>query len=287
MDNDYSSKIKCILEEGKKHQERCCIVGPTGPRGPIGPQGPATITVGNTITTDPGTEAKVTNVGTNENAILTFSIPAGATGPQGPTGSRGPVGSQGIQGIAGPAGPRGATGQAGAQGPIGPTGPTGPKGDTGATGPQGEEGPAGPPGTSVESTYGSKYSSASETINITANTSQIVPLASSAPMRGITGATANTLTIPATGVYKIDYYFQGSSNMQETVILEVLENGTPISNTSIHKEIEANVDQSFNGSAIVSLNANDLISLGLDSTETIEVSPADGINAYLNIVRLS
>lgn len=29
MDNDYSSKIKCILEEGKKHQERCCIVGPT------------------------------------------------------------------------------------------------------------------------------------------------------------------------------------------------------------------------------------------------------------------
>ena len=269
MDNDYSSKIKCILEEGKKHQERCCIVGPTGPRGPIGPQGPATITVGNTITTDPGTEAKVTNVGTNENAILTFSIPAGATGPQGPTGSRGPVGSQGIQGIAGPTGPRGATGQAGAQGPIGPTGP------------------AGPPGTSVESTYGSKYSSASETINITANTSQIVPLASSAPMRGITGATANALTIPATGVYKIDYYFQGSSNMQATVILEVLENGTPISNTSIHKEIEANVDQSFNGSAIVSLNANDLISLGLDSTETIEVSPADGINAYLNIVRLS
>ena len=167
------------------------------------------------------------------------------------------------------------------------TGPQGLQGIQGATGPQGEEGPAGPPGTSVESTYGSKYSSASETINITANTSQIVPLASSAPMRGITGATANALTIPATGVYKIDYYFQGSSNMQATVILEVLENGTPISNTSIHKEIEANVDQSFNGSAIVSLNANDLISLGLDSTETIEVSPADGINAYLNIVRLS
>lgn len=125
MDNDYSSKIKCILEEEKKHQERCCIVGPIGP--------------------------------------------------------------------------------------------------------QREEDSAGPPGTSVESTYGSKYSSTSETINITANTSQIVPLAISAPMRGITGATANALTISATGVYKIDYYFQGSANMQETVILEVLENGTPIS----------------------------------------------------------
>lgn len=200
------------------------------------------------------------------------------------TGPRGPVGSQGLQGIVGPTGPtgpRGATGLTGQQGPAGATGQTGPQG------PIGPAGPAGPPGTSVESTYGSKYSSASETINITANTSQIVPLASSAPMRGITGATANALTIPATGVYKIDYYFQGSSNIQETVILEVLENGTPISNTSIHKEIEANVDQSFNGSAIVSLNANDLISLGLDSTETIEVSPADGINAYLNIVRLS
>ena len=57
-----------------------------GPTGPTGPTGPATITVGITTTEDPGTPATVSNVGTNQNAILNFSIPAGATGPTGPTG---------------------------------------------------------------------------------------------------------------------------------------------------------------------------------------------------------
>ena len=28
-DNQYSDKIRCIIEEGRKCQERCGIVGPT------------------------------------------------------------------------------------------------------------------------------------------------------------------------------------------------------------------------------------------------------------------
>lgn len=79
MNNDVSNKIKCILEEGKRYKQRCCIVGPTGPRGPSGPSGPATISVGDTVTGVPGTEASVTNTGTNENVILTFTIPQGPT----------------------------------------------------------------------------------------------------------------------------------------------------------------------------------------------------------------
>ena len=39
-----------------------------------GPQGPATITVGTTTTGDPGTNASVVNVGTNQNAVLNFTI---------------------------------------------------------------------------------------------------------------------------------------------------------------------------------------------------------------------
>lgn len=83
MDND---KIRRILEEGRRHRERCCVVGPTGPRGP---QGPATITVGSTTTGEPGTNAQVTNSGTSENVILNFTIPRGATGPTGPQGLQG------------------------------------------------------------------------------------------------------------------------------------------------------------------------------------------------------
>ena len=56
-----------------------------------GPQGPATITVGTTTTGDPGTNASVVNVGTNQNAVLNFTIPRGATGVTGPTGPQGPT----------------------------------------------------------------------------------------------------------------------------------------------------------------------------------------------------
>lgn len=55
------------------------IVGATGPTGPTGPQGPATITVGQTITGEPETQASVVSTG-GENAVLTFTIPRGATG---------------------------------------------------------------------------------------------------------------------------------------------------------------------------------------------------------------
>lgn len=112
MDND---KIRRIIEEGRRHRERCCVVGPTGPRGP---QGPATITVGSTTTGEPGTNAQVTNSGTTENVILNFTIPRGATGPTGPQGL------QGETGATGPTGPQGLQGEIGATGPTGPTGET-------------------------------------------------------------------------------------------------------------------------------------------------------------------
>ena len=43
--------------------------------GPTGPQGPVSIAVGVTTTTDPGTNASVNNVGTDDNVILNFNIP--------------------------------------------------------------------------------------------------------------------------------------------------------------------------------------------------------------------
>ena len=75
--------------------------------GPTGPQGPVSIAVGVTTTTDPGTNASVNNVGTDDNVILNFNIPRGETGPIGP---------QGIPGTEGPTGPTGPQGPQGQQG---------------------------------------------------------------------------------------------------------------------------------------------------------------------------
>ena len=60
------------------------IAGNTGPTGATGPQGnAATIQIGTVTTGEPGTPAEVTNSGTEQNAILNFVIPRGATGGSG------------------------------------------------------------------------------------------------------------------------------------------------------------------------------------------------------------
>jgi hypothetical protein len=142
------------------------IRGPAGEPGEQGPPGPATISVGTTTTGLPGTDAAVVNTGTNQDAVLAFTVPAGQRGLTGATGAPGPVGATGPQGVKGdtgaastvpgPQGPAGATGSQGPagpastvpgpQGPAGATGSQGPKGDTGATGAQG---PQGIPGTNA------------------------------------------------------------------------------------------------------------------------------------------
>ena len=283
MGCEYSNKIEKILEEGKRCKEKIGVFGPTGPTGPTGPQGPATITIGTTTTGDPGTNASVTNVGTNENAILNFTIPAGATGAQGEIGPTGPTGPQGIQGAAG------VQGEIGPTGPTGLTGPTGPQGIQGVAGAQGEIGPTGPTGPSGESSlsYGSKYDTTTDTISLTADTDSPVPLTTTAPLSGITGTNANTLTITANGVYKIDYFFNGSPNVEATLTLSVSQNSNTISSSTIIKEVQANTDDILNGSIIVSLSANDEIGLSLSSNVNATVSTADGTNAFINIVRLS
>lgn len=113
----------------------------------------ASVTVGTVTTLPAGSPATVTNVGTAQDVILDFGIPAGADGPQGSTGPTGPTGPSGPSGpastVPGPTGPTGPTGPAGPTGPkgdTGNTGPTGPVGATGPTGPVGATGPTGPVG---------------------------------------------------------------------------------------------------------------------------------------------
>lgn len=68
------------------------------------------VRVGTTTTGAPGTEADVTNSGTEEKVVLNFTIPQGAQGPKGDTGPQGLKGEAGAQGPAGPQGPKGDSG---------------------------------------------------------------------------------------------------------------------------------------------------------------------------------
>ena len=276
--NCFDNKIKKILDCGKQCNCTPVIVGPTGP---TGPQGPASIAVGVTTTTDPGTNASVTNVGTDDNVILNFNIPKGETGPIGPQGI------PGTEGPTGPTGPQGLQGLQGIQGPTGPTGPTGPQGLQGLQGIQGPTGPTGPAGPTAIETYGSKYNTSTDNISLETNIAQNIPLGNNGPTNKITTATQNTLTITENGVYLVEYGFSGSSSTNATLTVEVNQNANAISGTSIVKTVTANNNTDFNSSTINSFAVGDEIGLSIKSSTAATITPANGTNAYLNIVRIS
>jgi len=276
--NCFDNKIKKNLDCGKKCNCTPIIVGPTGP---TGPQGPASIAVGVTTTTDPGTNASVTNVGTDDNVILNFNIPRGETGPIGPQGI------PGTEGPTGPTGPQGLQGLQGIQGPTGPTGPTGPQGLQGLQGIQGPTGPTGPAGPTAIETYGRKYNTSTDNISLETNIAQNIPLGNNGPTNNITTATLNTLTITENGVYLVEYGFSGSSSTNATLTVEVNQNANAISGTSIVKTVTANNNTDFNSSTINSFAVGDEIGLSINSSTAATITPANGTNAYLNIVRIS
>lgn len=203
------------------------------------------------------------------------------------TGPTGPQGLQGIQGQTGPTGPTGPTGAAGPQGAIGPQGVAGPQGLQGQQGPTGPTGPTGPAAASATNTYGRKYDTTENNITLEQNIAQEIPLGSNGPSNGITLETQNKLTIPTTGIYKVDYYFSGSSSANADITVSVKQNDTSIGSTTISKNVTANVDADFVGSTINSFTANDKIGLAIESNTAATVSPASDTSAYLNIIRLS
>ncbi len=111
---DNYKKLKRKIEEEQKKYKICYIQGMRGEKGERGEQGPTTIVVGSTKTIDEGLDAKVSNVGTQEDVILDFEIPRGEKGEK---GEQGIPGVQGPEGKKGDIGPQGIRGERGEQGP--------------------------------------------------------------------------------------------------------------------------------------------------------------------------
>lgn len=75
---------------GLPNPEPVNIRGPAGTPGAQGEPGPATaVTVGDTVTGEPGTDATVTSTPTGDGIQLWFTIPRGQNGAQGPAGAPG------------------------------------------------------------------------------------------------------------------------------------------------------------------------------------------------------
>jgi len=109
-DANHTSDTNLIIEaiNTLKSEVDGIPAGATGAKGDPGTPGAAgaaaTVTIGSTSTGAAGTNAAVTNDGDEQNAVLNFTIPRGATGATGAAGSQGPQGPKGDQGDRGPTG---------------------------------------------------------------------------------------------------------------------------------------------------------------------------------------
>ncbi len=287
--------INCY-QQNHPYSGGCCCYGPTGPTGPTGPAA-ATVTAGTTTTTAPGSEATVVNVGTSSNAIFNFTIPQGPTGPTGPqglqgivgatgaTGPQGEIGPTGPQGIPGVAGPTGETGPQGAVGPVGPaptltvapvqTVPSGTAAAVQITGGDGTyqleftipEGPTGP--ANGLNAYGGLYNTASQTLNLQANTPVTVELGNPLPSSSVGETESNTISITEDGVYEISYDVVASLQSAESLTITANDGSNDIVGSSQTLSLEANQPQVFKAVTLADLNAGDSVTLEAESTNAV------------------
>ncbi len=189
--------------------------------------------------------------------------------------------------MTGPTGPTGPTGATGIAGVTGPTGPTGPTGATGATGLAGVTGPTGATGTADLNAYGGLYNTTPQTINLTLGGTTQLPIPTPMPLKNVTYAPANSITVGTTGVYEINYYTNLSAALGTTVTMSVRRNGTAIPQASISRVLAVGVGSLYNGSFIISLTAGDVIDMALSALLAVGVTLGGGVNTTLTVKQIS
>ena len=211
-------------------------------------------------------------------------------------------------------------GQRGPKGDIGPTGPTGPAGANGQSEtltirnttttnsgsnakvidtyinknhildfeiPKGDIGPTGPTGPNPRSFYAHKFSDVGNTINLTEAISERIELNRTNFSDGINTNEEDIMIINTTGIYKIEYFFSGSSTVETALTVFVGNTDEAIDGSEISKDVTINTDTDFHGTLLARLEENDVVSLNIVAKKDTVVTPAPDTNAYLLINRIA
>lgn len=277
------------------------IMGPKGDKGDIGPQGikgdkgdpgPSTIQIGNIETVDSKKEAEVINVGTPVDVVLNFKIPKGEKGDKGDEGPRGLPGELGrTEHIAidetetlEPGEP--ATVMDTFENWVHHLAFSIPKGEKGDVGEKGPQGPAGPPGKEFISSYGIRYSMSDTQINLPQATDTVIPL----PEKGVAFLTEypddNSIKIKENGVYLVSYLLCGATNEECSLTMSVRANNILQPATSATSEFSAQIINSISGTTILSLQTNDLITLNIKPSKTVNMRFNGSTNAMLSVTKI-
>lgn len=148
--------------------------------------------------------------------------------------------------------------------------------------PQGPTGPTGPAGISA---YGGLFDDTSETIDDVGVLTQ-VPLTQTLPSLNMTCAD-NSITIDSSGIYEVNYQCNLSTSAGSVVTLTLRENGTAIPQTTIIRRINDDYNYIFSGSAILEISENSVIDMAVSTSNTTNITFADGNNASIIIKRIN
>ena len=292
MDNNCNDKYKVI----KKY---CYLMGPTGPsgeRGDIGPTGPTgargengsgTIEIGTTETKEAGTMAEVENIGTKENAILSFKIPRGEKGDQGEKGDTGDIG------------PRGFPGEIGRSEVISIDGAEtiGPEEEASVLDdfennihhltfyiPKGETGERGAPN-GIEA-YGMRYTNTMQRFNLSANQDTIIPLELTGPAIFTNYNSSYAIEIRKYGTYKIDYFLNVTTSTDTTYTITVKVSGIIMAASNIKVEAKANTKNLIGSSLLYALKKDDEVTLNITANNNTELIFDGTTTAKLSVIKL-
>ena len=318
--NENYDKIIKKLEEERRKCKICYIRGPKGDKGDKGECGPASISIGDTITTEANTKAKVENIGTNTDVILTFYIPKGQDGTNGDkiiirntytldANARAKVVDtkednthtldfyipQGFDGVNGAKGEPGQSDKIKIVRII----TLDPEEEAqiednfdGATHnltislPKGEKGDIGPAGSAALESYASLYEDNGNSITLKPNVTNQVELGKHSQNKNVNISFTNAVKIKNEGIYKIDYFYSAVTSDNAEITLSLRKENNPIEGTKIIRKVTKDEQFTINGSIILDLNKDDLIDLGISSQTEVTLTPKEETIAYLNLMKI-
>ena len=161
-----------------------------------------------------------------------------------------------------------------------------PKGEKGDMGERGPQGPAGPPGTSFISSYGIRYSMTDTQINLPQAVDTVIPLLEKGTAFLTEYPDDNSIKIKEGGVYLVSYLLCGATNEECSITMSVRANDILVPATSATSEFSAQMINSISGSTICSLQSNDLITLNVKASNTVNMRFNGSTNAMLSVTKI-
>ena len=117
-------------------------------------------------------------------------------------------------------------------------------------------------------------------------TDTIIPL----PEKGVSFFTEypddNSIKIKETGTYLVSYLLCGATSEECALTMSVRANNLLQPATSVTKEFQAQIIGCISGSTIVSLQENDLVTLNVKASMTINIRFNGSTNAMLSVIKI-